>query len=78
MCHYDVICHCAVKLFFNWNTVFMQISDCAFEGCTLIFEGKSREMHHLCYGYTNKKKPFDVQALTIWRLSSTLVVVPYH
>jgi len=42
----------------------MQISDCACEGCTLTFEGKSREMHHLCNGYTNKKKHFDVQALS--------------
>jgi hypothetical protein len=41
----------------------MQISDCACEGCTLVFEGKSREMNHLCNGYTNKKKHFDVQAL---------------
>jgi hypothetical protein len=41
----------------------MQKSDCACEDCTLVFEGKSREMHHLCNGYTNKKKHFDVQAL---------------
>jgi hypothetical protein len=53
----------------------MQISDFACEGCTLVFEGKSREMQHLCNGYTNKKKRFDVQALCDFNCDDLVV---YH